>query len=274
MPLRLTGPLLLVGAGKMGGALLAGWLARGLDPTQIFIQDPALSEEMAAFAATHGISVSEAPALPFPPGVAVIAVKPDLTEKILPEIAPLVGPQTVVLSVAAGRTSKSLTRHLPERAALVRAMPNMPASIGEGITVCFANAHVTPEQRQTCEALLSAVGEVVWVEDEALLDAVTAVSGSGPAYVFYLAECLEQAGIDAGLPRDLAAQLARATVSGAGALLKQSEHDAATLRTHVTSPKGTTAAALDVLMDEDALKELLSRAVAAASKRSRELSGS
>ena len=272
MTLHLTGPLLLVGAGKMGGALLAGWLARGLDPRQVFIRDPALSETMGAFAATHGISASAAPALPEPPAVVVIAVKPDVTETILPDIASLIGPDTVVLSVAAGRTSKNLSRHLPERAALVRAMPNTPVSIGEGITVCFANASVTPEQRETCDALLSAVGEVVWVEDEALLDPVTAVSGSGPAYVFHLAECLEQAGIDAGLPPELAAKLARATVSGAGALLKQSGHDAATLRTHVTSPKGTTAAALEVLMDEDALKELLTRAVAAASKRSRDLS--
>lgn len=272
MTLRLAGPLLLVGAGKMGGALLAGWLARGLDPSQVFIQDPALSEAMGAFAAAHGIAM--AGTLATPPAVIVIAVKPELTETILPEIAPLVGPETVVLSVAAGRTSENLARHLPQGAALVRAMPNTPASIGEGITVCFANAHVTPEQRDACEALLSAVGEVVWIEDEALLDAVTAVSGSGPAYVFHLAECLEQAGIDAGLPQDLAAQLARATVAGAGALLKQSEHDAATLRTHVTSPKGTTAVALDVLMDEEALKKLLTRAVAAASKRSRELSGS
>ncbi len=278
MTLRLTGPLLLVGAGKMGGALLAGWLGRGLDPTQIFIQDPALSEAMAAFASAHGISVCEeiaagdALALPASPAVVLVAVKPDVTDKTLPEIAPLVGADTVVLSVAAGRTCTSLSRHLPEGMAVVRAMPNTPASVGEGITVCFANADVTLGQRAACDALLSAVGEVVWIEDEALLDPVTAVSGCGPAYVFHLAECLEQAGIEAGLPADLAARLARATVSGAGALLKQSEHDAATLRTHVTSPNGTTAAALEVLMDEEALKALLAKAVAAASKRSRELS--
>jgi pyrroline-5-carboxylate reductase len=138
--------------------------------------------------------------------------------------------------------------------------------------VCIANPNVTPEQKRECDALLSAVGEVVWVEDEALLDPVTAVSGSGPAYVFLLAECLEEAGINAGLPHDLAKQLARATVAGAGELLRRSDLEPATLRKNVTSPKGTTAAALDVLMSKGELKDLFARAVAAAAKRSRELS--
>lgn len=272
MRFGLTGPLLLVGAGKMGGALLEGWLKQGLDPASIFVQDPALPETVRRLADAHGFEAGDAPALPDAPSVIVLAVKPALANEILAAIAPKIGGDTVVLSIAAGRTLESLAAPLPEACAVVRAMPNTPASVGEGITVCVANAKTSQTQRQVCEALLAAVGEVVWVEDEALMDAVTAVSGSGPAYVFHLAECLEQAGIDAGLPPDLAERLARATVAGAGVLLRDAEHDAATLRAHVTSPKGTTAAALDVLMGEDALKQLLARAVAEAARRSRELS--
>lgn len=272
MTLRLAGPLLLIGAGKMGGALLEGWLRQGLDPATIFIQDPALSQAMAAFATSYGIAVSDAPELPAPPAVILIAVKPNIAETLMPEVAPMIGEKTVLLSIAAGRRLASLSRHLPQTVAIVRAMPNTPASVGRGMTVAIANANVTAEQKRQCDALLSAVGEVVWVEDEALIDPVTAVSGSGPAYVFLLAECLEEAGIAAGLPHDLASRLARATVAGAGELLRQSDLKPAALRKNVTSPNGTTAAALDVLMSEDALKDLLVRAVAAATKRSRELS--
>jgi len=272
MTLRLAGPLLLIGAGKMGGALLEGWLKQGLDPATVFIQDPALSDMMQAFATRHGIVANDAPELPAAPAVILIAVKPDVAEKLLPEVEPMLGETSVVLSIAAGRTLESLSRHLPETAAIVRAMPNTPASVGQGITVCVANAKVTPQQKGECDALLSAVGAVIWVDDEALLDPVTAVSGSGPAYVFLLAECLEAAGIEAGLPHDLAEQLARATVAGAGELLRRSDLEPATLRKNVTSPKGTTAAALDILMSDDALKGLVTRAVAAATKRSRALS--
>ncbi|MCB1444136.1 MAG: pyrroline-5-carboxylate reductase [Methyloceanibacter sp.] len=272
MTLSLTGPLLLVGAGKMGGALLEGWLKQGLDPKKIFVREPSPSPAMDALAERHGIAASANPKLPEAPAVVVLAVKPDQAETVLTDIAASIGPGTVVLSIAAGRTLESLARALPPKSAVVRAMPNTPASVGAGITVCVANPHVSRAQRDECDALLAAVGAVEWVEDEALIDAVTAVSGSGPAYVFHLAECLEQAGIEAGLSPDLAARLARATVSGAGALLKQSELDAATLRANVTSPKGTTAAALDVLMGNDALTNLMTRAVAAAAKRSRELS--
>ena len=271
MTLRLAGPLLLIGAGKMGGALLEGWLKQGLDPVTVFIQDPALSEAARALAARHGIVANDAPELPAPPAVILIAVKPDVAEKLLPEVEPMIGEKTVVLSIAAGRMLESLSRYLPEGTAVVRAMPNTPASVGQGVTVCVANASVTDEQKRACEALLAAVGEVIWVEDEALLDAVTAVSGSGPAYVFLLAECLEEAGVAAGLPHDLAKQLARATVAGAGALLRQSELEPAELRKAVTSPKGTTAAALDVLMGKHGMQELFIRAVQAAAKRSREL---
>lgn len=272
MTLRLTGPLLLIGAGKMGGALLEGWLKRGLNPASVFVQDVALSEAMRAFARDHGIVASNAPELPAPPAVILIAVKPDATGVLLPEVEPMLGEETVILSIAAGRTLESLSRDLPDTVAVVRAMPNTPASVGQGITVCIANANVTPEQKRECDALLAAVGEVVWVEDEALLDPVTAVSGSGPAYVFLLAECLEAAGIRAGLPQDLARQLTQATVAGAGELLRRSHLEPAELRKNVTSPNGTTAAALDVLMSEDALKDLVRRAVAAAAKRSGELS--
>ena len=272
MTIALSSPLLLVGAGKMGGALLEGWLSRGLDPKAVFVQDPALPERMQRLAAEQGFAAGEAPILPRRPAVIVLAVKPALAEQVLGAIAPAIGDETVVLSIAAGRTLESLAKPLPNTCPVVRAMPNTPASVGEGVTVCVANAHTSAAQRDMCEVLLSTVGDVVWVEEETLMDAVTAVSGSGPAYVFHVAECLEQAGIEAGLPPDLAARLARATVAGAGALLKHSEHDAATLRTNVTSPKGTTAAALEVLMEDEALKTLLTRAVAAAAKRSRELS--
>ncbi|MGH6736215.1 MAG: pyrroline-5-carboxylate reductase [Methyloceanibacter sp.] len=272
MTLRLAGPLLLVGAGKMGGALLEGWLKQGLDPATVFIQDPALSEAMRALAARHGIAANDAPELPAPPAVILIAVKPDVTDRLLPEIEPMIGERTVVLSIAAGRTLASLSRYLPETAAIVRAMPNTPVSVGQGMTVAVANANVTAEQRRECDALLSGVGEVIWLADETLLDPVTAVSGSGPAYVFLLAECLEEAGVAAGLPHDLAKRLARATVAGAGELLRRSELEPAELRKNVTSPKGTTAAALDVLMGKHGMQELFLRAVEAAAKRSRELS--
>jgi pyrroline-5-carboxylate reductase len=191
---------------------------------------------------------------------------------VFPTLAKAAGPETVVVSIAAGQTLASFERHLPKGAAVVRAMPNTPAAIGRGITGAVANAHTTAAQKEICESLLGAVGEVVWVPDEGLIDAVTAVSGSGPAYVFLLAEALAAAGVAAGLDEATAKQLARATVSGAGELLHQSDSDPATLRQNVTSPGGTTAAALAVLMQEgDGLRELMRKAVLAAQKRGREL---
>jgi pyrroline-5-carboxylate reductase len=272
MTLSLAGPLLLVGAGKMGGALLEGWLRQGLDPASVFIQDPALSPETASLAARHGIAADTAPDLPRAPSVILLAVKPDLAPKLLPEIEPLIGEQSVVLSIAAGRTLEGLSRHLPPGTAIVRAMPNTAASVGRSITVACANPVVTREQALECGMLLEAVGEVVWMDDESLLDAVTAVSGSGPAYVFLLAECLAEAGRAAGLDAALARRLARATVEGAGELLRRSDLSPQELRENVTSPKGTTAAALEVLMGKDGLQDLLTRAVKAAAKRSGELS--
>jgi pyrroline-5-carboxylate reductase len=271
MPLALPGTLLLVGAGNMGGALLKGWLEQGLPARQIIVQDPSPPPAMAELMAKHGLRAEAAPKLASAPAVILAAVKPQLMDQVFPVVARLAGPDTVVLSVAAGKTIASFERLLPERAAVVRSIPNTPASVGRGITVCVANAHVTPAQRAMCDTLLSAVGAVGWVEDEALIDAATAVSGSGPAYVFLLAECLVKAGMEAGLPADLAAQLARWTVAGAGELLHRSDLEAATLRQNVTSPNGTTYAALQVLMAEGGLQPLMTKAIAAATQRSREL---
>jgi len=272
MTLKTDGPLVLAGAGNMGAALLAGWLERGLDPSAVLIQDPSPPPTTQALLARYGLSTSprlEAPAVP--PAVIVVAVKPQIMDEVFPALARHAGQRTVVLSIAAGRTLAGFERHLDQRAAVVRAMPNTPAAIARGITVAVANAHVSPAQRQLCDALLRAVGEVEWAEDEGLLDPVTAVSGSGPAYVFYLAECLAAAGVKAGLAPDLAMKLARHTVSGAGELLARSSASPAALRESVTSPNGTTFAALQVLMGPDGLAQLMAEAVAAATRRSCEL---
>lgn len=256
----------------MGGALLEGLIARGLDPRRVRVQDPAPPADVAALLAGHGLAAEpRIDALSEPPGVIIAAVKPQVMDAVFPPAAKLAGPGTLVVSIAAGRTLASFEAHLGKGAAVVRAMPNTPAAIGRGITVCVANARVTPAQRQLCEALMAAVGEVAWVENEAMMDAVTAVSGSGPAYVFLLAEALEKAAGAAGLDPDLAKRLARATVSGSGELLAQSGIDAAVLRQNVTSPGGTTAAALSVLMADGGLEDLLRKAVLAGEGRSREL---
>jgi pyrroline-5-carboxylate reductase len=273
MTLKLEGTLLLAGAGKMGGALLEGWLAGGLDPRQIQVQDPGPPPEVRTTLERHRIALS--PSLsrqPSPPAVVLVAVKPQVMEEVFPPLAKLCGPSTLVLSVAAGRTIASFERHLAPGAAVVRTIPNTPAAVGRGITVCTANHAVTAAQRALAERLLTVVGDVGWVEDEALIDAATAVSGSGPAYVFLLAECLAEAGRMVGLPCDLARRLADRTVAGAGELMHRSGLDPATLRKNVTSPNGTTAAALAVLMAADGLAPLMARAVEAAEKRSRELS--
>jgi pyrroline-5-carboxylate reductase len=256
----------------MGGALLAGWLRQGLDPALVYVQDPTPAPEVAALMASHGIRVRHQAKLPASPSVMVIAVKPQIIDQVLPALGSSVGPSTVVLSIAAGRTLANLASHLPPGSAIVRAMPNTPAAIGQGMTAACANSEVTRDQALLCNMLLEAVGEVIWIDDEALLDAVTAVSGSGPAYVFLLAECLTEAGVAEGLDPDLAARLARATIAGAGELLRRSDLSPAELRQNVTSPKGVTAVALEALMGKDGLSDLLKRAVAAAAKRSRELS--
>ncbi|MCB1484571.1 MAG: pyrroline-5-carboxylate reductase [Hyphomicrobiaceae bacterium] len=273
MSFNLDGPVLLAGAGKMGAAMLSGWLARGLDPSNVIIQEPNIAGEAAELAKRHNIAVyPSVPALPAPPAVIVAAVKPQVMDAVFPPLGKLAGPGTVVLSIAAGKSIASFEKHLKPGVGVVRAMPNTPAAIGRGISGAVANTHVSAAQKATCDALLSAVGEVVWVDDESLIDAVTAVSGSGPAYVFLLAECLAEAGRAAGLDATLAMQLARATVTGAGELMHRSPLPAATLRQNVTSPGGTTAAALNVLMrTPGGLQDLMTEAVAAAKERGREL---
>ena len=272
MPIEISRPLVLAGAGNMGGALLKGWLAGGLDPRLVRALDPAPPEPMRALLASHGIACQTSLAPDgAPPAAIVLAIKPQIMDAVAPTVAPLAGPDTVVLSVAAGRTIASLATHFAPGTAIVRSIPNTPAAVGRGITVAIANAAVTPAQRALCDGLLAAVGEVAWVEQERLIDAATAVSGSGPAYVFLLAECLAEAGRKVGLAPGLAAQLARATVSGSGELLRQSDLPPATLRQNVTSPNGTTAAALAVLMGANGLQKLLDEAVAAAEARAREL---
>lgn len=276
MNIQLDGPLVLVGCGNMGGAMLKGWLERGLDPAVVCIQEPEPSDEIADLARRRGIALAPS-FLPSdfgtPAGVLLMAVKPQMMDTVLADAAKLAGDGTVVLSVAAGKTIAGFEARLPENTAVVRAIPNTPAAIGRGMTVCAANAATTAEQRATCTALLEAIGRVGWVDDEALIDAATAVSGSGPAYVFLLCEALAQAAIDAGLPGDLARDLAEQTVSGAGELIRQSDEPASVLRNRVTSPGGTTQAALDVLMAEGALPDLMRRAVLAARDRSVELAG-
>lgn len=265
------GLLALVGAGKMGGAMLEGWLALGLDPHNVVVIEPKPSEEIVALS-MRGVALNPPAGAISNIGTVVLAVKPQVVAEVLPSVAALTGAGTLVLSIMAGKTLGFLQAGLP-KAAIVRAMPNTPAAIGRGITVAVPNAAVSAEQKQRAHALLAASGAVEWITDEGLMDAVTAVSGSGPAYVFLLAETLARAGVAAGLPEALAARLARETIAGSGELLHRSPLDPATLRQNVTSPAGTTAAALDVLMAADGLDPLMRRAVVAAAKRSRELAG-
>jgi len=267
----LSKTILLAGAGKMGGAMLDAWVALGLSPANVVVLEPQPSPDIAALT-ERGVRLNPPRDSVGDIAAAVLAVKPQIAPEVLTALAPFVAGATVVLSIMAGRTLRFLADNLPG-AALVRAMPNTPAAIGRAITVAIANPRVSPEQRALVDALLSAVGAVEWITDEALMDAVTALSGSGPAYVFLLAESMARAGTAAGLPPTLAATLARATVAGAGELLHRSLLDPATLRQNVTSPGGTTAAALDVLMAQDGLERLMTAAVAAATKRSRDLAG-
>jgi pyrroline-5-carboxylate reductase len=264
-----TGTLVLVGAGKMGGAMLEGWLTLGLDPRKVAVQEPQPAPEIAALGA-RGVRIN--PPSVDDASVIILAVKPQVAADVVPPLKKLVRPDTVAVSVMAGKTLAFLQGALGN-CAIVRSIPNTPAAIARGITVAVPNAKVSAAQRALSHALLSGVGAVEWVDDEGLIDAATAVSGSGPAYVFLLAETLARAGAAAGLPADLAVRLARATVAGSGELLHRSPLDAATLRQNVTSPNGTTAAALAILMARDGIDPLMEKAVAAATKRSRELAG-
>ena len=267
---KLSGTLVLLGAGKMGSALLDGWLARRLNPRKVVVLEPQPGKSVKVLT-RRGIRLNPK-TMPRDVAAIVIAVKPQVAAEAVPVLAPLVGRNTVAISIMAGRTLAFLEQALPG-AAIVRAMPNTPAAIGRGITVAVGNARVGAKGRKLADALLAATGAVEWVKDESLMDAVTAVSGSGPAYVFLLAEALARAGVAAGLPAELADRLARQTVAGSGELLHRSELAAAVLRQNVTSPGGPTAAALAVLMAADGLDPLLVRAVAAATERGKELAG-
>ena len=263
-------PLLLVGCGKMGGAMLSGWLERGL-PSAVVVEPFAASAS--AFAGRVTV-VPDAASIPadFKPAAVVFAIKPQEAPATLPAYARFAG-SAVFLSIMAGRNVASMRAALGDAAACVRAMPNTPAAVRQGYTVACPGPGVTATQKNLCDTLLASVGQVDWVEQEALIDPVTAVSGGGPAYVFLLAEVMEAAALEQGLPPDLARRMARATVAGSGALLAASEQDAAVLRKAVTSPKGTTERALAVLMEPDAWPKLMSKAIEAATARARELAG-
>jgi len=268
-------PILLVGCGKMGGAMLAGWRAQGIAAADVVVVEPAAALAGAA-AGEHGVRTFAAPEeLPgdLAPATLVLAVKPQMMEAAVGAYRRHAEAGALVLSIAAGKPIAWFEDRLGAGAAIVRSMPNTPAAVGRGITALTANANVGPAQREAAEMLLAAVGETVWLDDEGLMDAVTAVSGGGPAYVFLLIEALSAAGVAAGLPETVAMRLARSTVAGAGELARRSPDNAATLRENVTSPGGTTLEALKVLMAEDGLQPLFDRAVAAATRRSRELAG-
>jgi pyrroline-5-carboxylate reductase len=265
---NIEGTIVLAGAGKMGGAMLSGWLAGGLDATRVAVIEPSPSDEIRALAA-RGIRLNPPAEDAAGATTLVVALKPQMFREAGAMLKSLSGPTTLVVSIMAGTTMSSIAEVCG--GAVVRAMPNTPAAIGRGITVAVAANNVSAARRAVADALLRATGSVEWIDDEQLMDAVTAVSGSGPAYVFLLAEELARAGVEAGLPPELATRLARETVAGSGELLHRSDVPSATLRQNVTSPGGTTAAALDVLMGPDGMQSLLTRAVATATRRSKEL---
>jgi len=269
-------PLLLIGCGKMGSAMLAGWLKKGLSKDAVYIVDPYLEPIKDNFSQLPSGNLFETfdllPAT-LTPSFVVMAVKPQMMGEALETIKTFDLSKTVILSVAAGKTIHYFEDHLSQDHAIVRAMPNTPAAIGKGITVCIANSLVNDEQKAVCSTLLETVGNVEWIEDEGMMDAVTALSGSGPAYVFYMAEAMAAAGEALGLPKELSDKLAHQTVSGAGALLEESGESPSKLRENVTSPGGTTAAALDVLMSDQGIAKSIRRAMQEAKARSKELAG-
>jgi pyrroline-5-carboxylate reductase len=270
--LNLPGALLLVGCGKMGGALLRGWLKQGVDPKQVFVVDLAPKElDDVAAAGVHILTSPDQLPRDLTPAIVLLAVKPQFMDEALGHYKKMAGPKTTFLSIAAGKTVAYFKKMLGENALIVRSMPNTPAAVSRGMTVICRDARVPADILDLCGQLLSAVGEVAWVDDEELLNQVTAVSGGGPAYVFLLIEALAEAGRVNGLPADLAMQLARSTVCGSGELAFQSRESATALRQAVMSPKGTTLEAVNVLMAEDGIQPLMNRAIAAATRRSREL---
>ncbi|RJF89885.1 pyrroline-5-carboxylate reductase [Oleomonas cavernae] len=273
--LALERPLLLIGCGKMGGAMLEGWLARGLAASLAVVVEPYASPLTDGFK-TRGVTVVDTlDALPagLDPAAVVLAVKPQKMEEVLAAAPRLVGPRCLVLSIAAGKRIGLFEAAFGAGVPVIRAMPNTPAAVGRGMTVLVAGRHAGAAERDLATHLCAAVGAVGWVEDEGLIDVVTALSGGGPAYVFLLIEVLAKAGIAQGLAPDLAMRLARETVSGSGELARLSDEPADQLRRNVTSPAGTTERALAVLMADDGLQPLFDRAIAAATARSRELAG-
>ena len=266
--------LALIGAGNMGFAMLQGWATGGLSGDSVVVIEPNPSPQLRELCAARGFPLRATPEAGAPRAAVVLAIKPQMLDAGAAAATPFVGPETLVVSILAGKRIADLSARLPASPAIVRAMPNTPAAVGRGITGAFASPATGATRQARANALLAAIGQVEWLDDEAQIDALTAVSGSGPAYVFYLVEALAAAGVEAGLPEALAERLARATVEGAGELLyRQPETAAATLRERVTSPGGTTAAALAVLMADDGLAPLMARAVAAAKRRAGELSG-
>ena len=268
----LPGPLLLVGCGKMGGALLRGWLQRGIPGKSVFVVDPAPRdlEDVQARGVTVSTALDQLPA-GLQPGIVLLAIKPQFMDEALPAYRRFVKPGTVFLSIAAGKTVAYLKGKLGADAAIVRSMPNTPAAIGRGMNVILRDPAIPAATLDLCGQLLSAVGKVGWIDEEDQINAVTALSGGGPAYVFLLIECLAEAGRVAGLAPDLAMQLARETVTGSGELAHQSSETATQLRQAVMSPKGTTIEALAILMAADGLQPLFTKAIAAATKRGREI---
>lgn len=261
--------IVIVGCGKMGSALLKGWLAEGLDPNEITVIDPNPSDWLIK----QTVRLNKT--LPINPSIVLIAVKPQMMPDVVPKLNKLGNSKTLFISIAAGTSISYFQRILGNQTPIVRAMPNTPASIGKGITAIIANAYVSDIELIATEKLLSSVGEIVSLDSEEQMDAVTAVSGSGPAYVFHLIEALADAGQANGLNAELSMTLAKATVAGAGLLAETSNEDPTNLRINVTSPGGTTAAALKILMDQDTgFNSLLLKAVEAASNRSKELRGS
>lgn len=259
--------LVLLGCGKMGSAMLAGWLAGGLPASSVWVRDPYPSGWLQA----QGVHINTD--LPAVPAIVLVAVKPQMMAEALPVLAPMGGGETLFVSVAAGTPISFYESVLGDQTPVIRSMPNTPAAIGKGITAMFGNAHTDDSQMDLADVLLGAVGQTVRLQSEAQIDAVTGVSGSGPAYVFHLIETLAAAGVAQGLPQELSMQLAKATVAGAGALAEAADETPSELRVNVTSPNGTTQAALEVLMDEGAgFPPLLARAVKAATDRAKELS--
>jgi pyrroline-5-carboxylate reductase len=265
--------LILVGAGKMGGAMLEGWIRTGVPGDAVTVIDPNASPVLVSMCEQHGIALNPSLSTLSPPEVIVLGIKPQMLDSAAATVSQIIGPETLLISILAGKTIGDLRARLPALKSIIRCMPNLPASVQRGVTGAAPSPEVTERQRNATDALLAGIGGVEWLPGEDLIDAVTAVSGSGPAYVFLLVECLAKAAEEIGLPPDTARRLARATIEGAGELLHRSDLPPATLRENVTSPGGTTAAALEVLMGSRGLEPLIRDAVAAAHRRAGELTG-